>query len=86
MNIGKKILYIQAAFEAEGKPAVFDSIILKYPDLKMLLEYARSHVVLSIPSGSEATSPHVRPSYDNSTLPSHGYIEKRGKFQQKNIM
>ena len=57
---------------AEGKPAVFDRIILKYPDLKMLLEYARSDVVPAIPSGKEATNPNVRSSYDNSTLPSHG--------------
>ena len=75
LSIGKKILYIQAAFVAEGKPAVFDRIILKYPDLKMLLEYARSDVVPAIPSGNGATSPNVRPSYDNSTLPSHGYVE-----------
>ena len=60
---------------AEEKPAVFDRIILKYPDLKMLLEYARSDVVPAIPSGNEATSPNLRPSYDNSTLPSHGYVE-----------
>ena len=75
LSIGKKILYIQATFVAEGKPTLFDMIILKYPDLKMLLEYARSDVVPAIPSGNGAASPNVRPSYDNSTLPSHGYVE-----------
>ena len=60
---------------AEGKPAVFDGIILKCPDLKMFLEYARSDVVPAIPSDNGATNPNVRPSYDNSTLPSYGYVE-----------
>ena len=74
-SIGKKILYIQPAFVAEGKPGVFDRIIMKYPNLKMLLEYCRSDVVPAIPSGNGATTTDVRPSYDNSTLPSHGYVE-----------
>ena len=67
LSISRKILYIQAAFVAEGKPEVFGRIILKYPVLKMLLEYARSDVVQAIPSGNGATNPNVRPSYDNST-------------------
>ena len=75
LSVGKKILYIRAAFVAEGKTAVFGRIILKYPDLKMLLEYARSDVVPVIPSGNGATNPNVRPHYYNSTLPSHGYVE-----------
>ena len=85
LSIGKKFLYIQAAFVAEGQPVVFDRIILKYPDLKMLLEYARSDVVPAIPTGTGATSPDVRPSHDNCTLPSNGYVEM-GQVSVENIM
>ena len=85
LSIGKKILYIQAAFVAEGKPAVFDGIALKYPDLKMLLEYARSDVVPVIPSSNGATSPNV--SLVIITLPCQVMaMLKQGKFQQKNMM
>ena len=51
LNIGKKIQLVQIAFEYMGKPAVFHRIICKYPNLKILLEYARSNDTLALTGG-----------------------------------
>ena len=42
---------IQAAFASMGKLAVFNRILNKCPDLEMLLNYARSNVMLALTGG-----------------------------------
>ena len=51
LNVGKKIQMIQVAFVYMGKLAVFNRIIGKYPDLKILLEFARSNVTPALTGG-----------------------------------
>ena len=40
LNVGKKLRILQTAFVYMGKPAVFNRILDKYPDMQILLEYA----------------------------------------------
>ena len=51
LNVGKKIQMIQVAFVYMGKPAVFNRIIGKYPDLGILLEYAKSNTTPALTGG-----------------------------------
>ena len=44
MNVGKKLQMIQVAFAYMGKPAVFNQIMGRYPDMQMLFEYAKSNM------------------------------------------
>ena len=79
LSIGKKILLTQTVFVYMGKPAVFESIIGKYPDLQMLLIYARPGVIPTLPAGNGATRHNMTASQDNSDLPSHEYV-RTGKI------
>ena len=51
LNVGKKIQMIHIAFVYMGKLAIFNRIISKYPDLEILLEYARSNVTPALTGG-----------------------------------
>ena len=51
LNVGKKLHMIQAAFVYMGKPAVFNRIITKCPDLEILLHYARSNMIPALTGG-----------------------------------
>ena len=51
LNVGKKLHMIQAAFASMGKPAVFNRILNKCPDLEMLLSYARSNMMPALTGG-----------------------------------
>ena len=51
LNVGKKIQMIQVAFVYMGKLAVFNRIMGKYPDLEILLEYARSNATPALTGG-----------------------------------
>ena len=74
LNTGKKSQLIQAAFVYMGKPAIFQRIIGKYPELEMLLEYARSGVTLALPSGDGAIRQNMTDGLDNSHMPSLEYV------------
>ena len=51
LNVGKKLQMIQAAFAYMGKPAVFNGIMGRYPDLQMLLKYAQSNTTPALTGG-----------------------------------
>ena len=52
LNVGKKIQMIYVAFAYMGKPAGFNRIIGKYPNLDILLEYARSNISPALTGGN----------------------------------
>ena len=51
MNVGKKLQMIQAAFVYIGKPAVFNRILNKCPDLGILIEHAMSNTLPALTGG-----------------------------------
>ena len=51
LNVAKKLHMIKAAFASMGKPAVFNRILNKCPDLEMLLSYARSNMMPALTGG-----------------------------------
>ena len=51
LNEGKKLQIIQMAFIYMGKPAVFNRILGKYPDMQILIEYARSNTMPALTGG-----------------------------------
>ena len=51
LNVGKKLHMIQAAFAYMGKPAVFNRIMTKCPDLEILLHYAKSNMMPALTGG-----------------------------------
>ena len=51
LNVGKKLQMIQTAFVYMGKPAVFNRVLGKYPDMQILIEYARSNTMPALTGG-----------------------------------
>ena len=51
LNVGKKIQMIQAAFGYMGKPAVFNRILYKCPDLEILFQHAISNMLPALTGG-----------------------------------
>ena len=49
--MGKKLQMIQIAFAYMGKPVVFNRIMGRYPDMQMLLEYAKSNTTQALTGG-----------------------------------
>ena len=56
---------------------MFDRLMSQCPDLTILLEYAKTGVIPTLPAGNGATSSKVRPSQDDALLPSHHYVKQR---------
>ena len=54
LNVGKKLQMIQAVFAYMVKLAVFNQIMGRYPDLQMLLEYAKSNTSPALTGGDGA--------------------------------
>ena len=51
LNVGKKIQMIQAAFVYMGKPAIFNRILYKCPDLEILFQHAISNMLPALTGG-----------------------------------
>ena len=57
-----------------GKPAIFQKIIGRYPDLEILLEYARLDVIPDLPAGTGEIRQNMTAGLDKSDLPSLKYV------------
>ena len=71
LNVGKKPQMIQTAFVYMGKPAIFNRILGKYPDMQILLEYARSNMTPALTGGDgviRTNKKHVLESADTAGL------------------
>ena len=60
LDVGKILHMIQVTFAYMGKPAVFNRILNKCPDLEMLLNYARSNVMMPALTGGDVLSKQTR--------------------------
>ena len=66
--MGKKLQIIQTAFIYMGKPSVFNRILGKYPDMQILIEYARSNTMPALTGGDGIIKTYVLENADTLGL------------------